>query len=1020
MARERRVRQSGGGNKIGAFLLGILMGIIIIVGALAGAGYYVYTSPIKDTVELIDGGENGKIYQALFGTSEKVGFLNPAYADEKVSTLISDTSTAIEVLTGDEGALVDLDGLSPKVRDTVKTLLETTDTYDIPFDEDELMNTPIDGLKDYATTQIKETSLGGLLKGFNEGKETQDKLMLALCYGEEGVHYEFDDEGNVQMIGNAQKTTVKELVEGGADEQFDRITLEALDVDTSDPIMRTLTYGPASHYTLENGKVTMNPMSFTYDGTKLYDIDGKEAEGTFNATDKTLTLDDGTVYYLDTVARGGEPTLYYAYSDEARTKRALYPKTKVLDLTKNSDTLIDDLYLSDAMNINNQSHQVLISLAYGSKENYTVDPITGNITPVEGFTPRTIGELKKDNEDIINGIYLKDALNIDKTSHKVLIAIAYGTKDVDYYYDTNGDIQMHEGKEAKTLGDLSGEAGEELIENISIADALDVTTASHRVLISIAYGNEGENYDIIDGVITPRPGEENQPRTLASLSGEQSEEVINGIYLADALNLTPTSDKVLITLAYGKEGVDYEIDGNKFVMLGDSKPRKLSDLSGDMTPILNDIALADVMDPDFDSPMIMYLLYGREGIHYEVVSEKPNQTVKLLQQRIAIYNGNVYNPYGEQLVAVLEGANQVKITTGTGADAVTTIYEYVELPTGVKPATLTLKIGDVEVEAPYYYLELNGNPVYYQSTTLGELSGENNAISLLTKRLTLGEILGKEAVENNIFLSHVQNETIDGIPAAIENLKFTDVYASDIFKTATDGNGKTYYIDAIGNNVDTNGDGELSEEEKKNRVVTSTWWYLLHNDKECHDSNCPDGKNCTKYYDDNASTVCTEARRCEINSCGLGLAACHEKHCHLGDACPETGNGECDQIPDCTRKGCIHDYKITEFDALAKNMTNNMQSATLLCLQLDKIINLEDGTLKTALITEMTFDVNGDGDADDVVDIKVEVAGVPKRADGTTNKKFLQEMTIAEIMTYASNVLKAIETFQGLLNAPRS
>ncbi len=1016
MAREKRIKEvrTGGGGKFLAFFLGILMGIIVIVGALGGVGYYVYKSPIKSTIEKIDGEKNGKLYQALFGNGDKAGFLDPSYADAKVGTLIKDTTKAVKALTND-GALSELDGISPKVREAVQKILKETDKFDAPLSEDDVMNQPVKDLKDYAVDQLKLTPMGGLLKGFNDGKETEDTLMLALSYGEEDVDYVYDENGEVVMINGAQKTTVQQLIEGGVDEQFNRITLEALGVDTSDPIMRTLAYGPASHYVLhEDNTVTMKQIVYTWDGTNLYDIDGKLAEGTFDQANKTLDTKDA-FYYLDTQARGGgERITYYAYLDAGKERVAKYPKTKVSTLTEESDTLIDDLYLSDAMNINNASHQVLISLAYGSKDNYDVLP-DGTIVPKEGFTPRTIGELKYENEEIINGIALGDAIGVTSDSHKVLIALAYGQKDIDYEI-VGGEIKMKEGKSPKTLGDLSND-GESLINDITIADALDVTPASHRVLVSLAYGHEGENYDIVGGQIVPREGEDNAPRTLGSLSGEESESIINGIYLADALDITPESDKVLITLAYGKEGKDYKIEEGKFVMLGNSKPRALSDLSGDISPILDDITLADVMDPDYDSSLIMYLLYGREGIHYEITGTGEERQAVMLRQRIAVYNGKAYNPYGEEMVGVVdESAKTFTVTEGEGADAVVTVYDYVDLPSDVTPKTLTLTIEGVSYVAPYYFLELNGEPVYYEPTTIGELSGENNVISLLTKRLTIKEILGEESTQNNIFLQHVENETIDSLPEAIENLKFTDVYASDIFVRGTNPDGSKFYVDKDGNDVDVDGDGELSEEEKANRVVTSTWWYLLHNDAECHDSNCPDAAACTAYYDDDSTTVCTAPRRCQINSCRQAPAACHAEHCHLDTACPYQNGGECTELPDCARKGCIHDYKITEFDQLSINMTNNVQEATLLCLKLDEIVALDDSTLETELITEMSVDFDGNGSTDDPCDVKVEVQNVPKRANGN-NKRYLQEMTISEILNYASSVLTAIDLFQTELNA---
>ncbi len=894
MAKERRSKEipsgGGAGGKILALFLGILMGIIIILGALGGAAFYVYKSPIKKTVALIDGGkENGSLYQKLFGADGEGGFLSADYADKKVSDLLQDSIVAIGALTGN-GSLADLEKVSPKVRSALQKLLNTTDNYGIPLDEDEMMAQPINKLGKYTEGQIKETPLSGFLKGFNGGEETTDKVMLALCYGEEGVDYVYDEEGNVQMLDGKTPTTLNELLSGGgATDKMNNMTLESIDINPNDAVMRTLAYGSAECYEMttdEEGNVvsiTMKQLSFTWDGAKMYDVDGKEVEGEFNDETLVFTVKDGDTYYLaeapvptPTAEEGEETeepstppapvvlTTYLAYSDEARETEALHKKKKVVDLTQNSSSLVDSLYLSDALNVNNASHKVLISLAYGSEENYTVDD-EGKIHLKDGVKPRTIGELKTNNTELINGIELKDALNITPKSHRVLIALAYGSD-----YEINGD---------------------------------DITCAAG-----------------------------NTPRTLGNLSGEEGNQLINGIYLADALNVTSASDNVLITLAYGKKGRDYIIkDDGTFEMQGDSKPRTLEDLSGNIGPLLDDIQLADVMDPEFDDPIIMYLLYGRKGVHYEEIIENEKVVgVKPLQQKIAIVEidgaWEAFNPYGEQLtgtfdngkiVRALDYANKtytvtLKEETEDGGLEVTderVYYFDLTSPQG----TLIVKDGKT---ATYYYLtDENGNRVDYEPTTLGDLSGENNTISMLTKRLTLEELLGTDTVNDNFFLKHVKAETIKTLPDAIEALTVTDVYAKDIYKNKKHTDDKYYFVKSDGDffyDSETgkprgNVDEDIPEDIRNQLVVSGTWWYLLHNEEQCHlNGHCSGGDSCG-YKDGNPETT----------TCTYPIT-----HADEGQ-----------------RTSCIKDYKITELGALIDNMTKNMQESTLFQLVNDKIIS---------------------------------------------------------------------------------
>ncbi len=1138
MAKQRvKEVRTGGGGKILAFILGILMGIILIVGALGGAAYYVWNKPIKSTVKLIDGGADGKIYQMLFDESK--GYLDPSYANKKVGALIKDATSAVNALT-DGGSLNDLQAISPKVGSTVDKLLKTTDKYGVPVTKEEIMEKPIDELAKYLTKQAKETPLGGLLKAIN-GEETTEPLLLALCYGQEGVDYTKNEAGEIVMLGNAKATTVNGLLgDGGVTEIMDKVTLESVsgEFNKDDAIMRAIAYGSANRYEVTkdgDGKiidVTMKQMQFTFEEGKLYDIDGEEVTGTFDSANKTL-MEGETTYYLKQIA--DTPITYAAYTDAALENKAFYSKTTINTLMGDASSLVDGLYLSDAMAINGSSHEILISLAYGEegvdytrngeeiilinsprtiadlKENSSElindirlgdaigvknddssSAILRSLAYAEDGTPRTLKDLNERGEELIDGLYLSDALNVNNQSHKVLISLAYGDEGVDYTIDGGGNIVLKEGVKPRTLGELK-EKNQELIDGILLVDALGINEDSHPVLRSISYdkdgnpvslgylsqhsdeiingilladalgikpdmhpvlksiiveGTEGEDYQIVDDgkggyKIEAMSGKELKLRTLKDLSNDSdsiiggilltdalkidenshpvlrsiavdpvtgkprtlnelsensdtiigniylvdalsinpdthpvlksimiegaygedyelvsdgnggytvkgipgrtityrtlnelsndSDTIINGILVADALSVTSTSSPVLITLAYGK---GYQINGEKIIPAQGSSPRKLSDLTGDINAVLNDVALADVITPTLDSPMIMYLLYGRETVHYEVVSGD----VKPLQQRIGIAEVSTgvfkaYNAYGEAWAGAVDGTNGTFTVEGK-------TYKY-----KTEIETVTVKDGANEYEATYYYLfEADGvTKVMYEARTIGELSGDDNAIEMLTARLTLKEILGEEIVNGNRFLKHVQGETIENLPNAIIQLSIAEVYNDQVYKTNAAG---THYLDKDDQVIAAVG-AELTSEQKARLVLKGTWKYLL--------------------------------------SDPTGVKA------------PE-------------------EYTLDNFSDLVLNMTANMQTATLYSLDQDGIVDLTDETLNTELIAEIGHDTNGDGDFDDPYDIKVVVPNIPQDEHGN-NKTYLHEMTITEILTYASNVLSAITTFQNLLSA---
>ena len=114
------------------------------------------------------------------------------------------------------------------------------------------------------------------------------------------------------------------------------------------------------------------------------------------------------------------------------------------------------------------------------------------------------------------------------------------------------------------------------------------------------------------------------------MNGDASS-LIDNVELGTLMGLDGSSDKMLLSLAYGSEGVDYEIDAstNAIVRLeGGKAPTTVKDLRNDETAsgLLKGLKLGDVLgispldqfddakkDPD---PMMLALAYGEEGTDY--------------------------------------------------------------------------------------------------------------------------------------------------------------------------------------------------------------------------------------------------------------------------------------------------------------------------------------------------------------------------------------------------------------------
>ncbi len=729
MAKNRAARvKTGGGGKLGAFFLGLLMGIIFIVGALAGVGFFVYKQPIKKTVNLID--SSGGLYDKLFNAES--GYLNEKYASATVGELLKDGLAAVASLSSG-GSLAGLDNITPKTGKTVDKVLATTDKYGIPIEKETLMSKPIGEISPYIEGQIKETPLGGLLEGVN-GQPVSDSMLLTICYG------------------------------------------------------------PASHYTLgEDGKVTMNQIVYTLEdviledetpGKALFDIDGDNLseEGTLDLSAKTFTLTTGEVHYLQLDPSITTKETYKAYTDAAFSTPALYPKTKAKDFA-GSNKIFDDLTLADTLNVKNvnSSHSVLVELAYGKKdENYTVEE-DGTIVVMEGSRPRTIGDLKESNKDLINDITLANALNV------------------------NGN--------------------------------------SHTVLLSLAYGKKGVNYEVVE-----------------------------------------------------------DAEGNKTLnVLTPDSARTLGDLSNNGTDLINDVALSDILPEDRDSSLIMYMLYGREGVHY-VIDEMTNE-IEMLQKRIAVYYDSVqntytpYNEYGELIEAFDKDNSDLANGVYVDANGVTYFFDPTDTTTlgTIKTKLANGKSDGTKNMAQLFYLSVEEEgvrvPVKYEASTLGSISGKNNAISTMTTRLTVSEVFDKTTVQGNMFLKHVPNETIDSLPAAILNLSVTQVYEKDVYK----------YDETKGGFLDKNGVALADQTDVSARIVNAEWWYLLHNSAEC--------------------------------TPGSGGHVV----CGMTEFDPAT--------PYVYTADSIHHYTVSDMGALVTNMTKNMENATLYRLHMDKMLDLGDTDL---------------------------------------------------------------------------
>ena len=495
---------------------------------------------------------------------------------------------------------------------------------------------------------------------------------------------------------------------------------------------------------------------------------------------------------------------------------------------------------------------ILMEVCYGEEGvHYHIDE-NGEVVMNEGYEAATFETFGTNPNSMINKISLAAVLP-PQADDTLMLAMAYGRQDVTFVLEENEDgtvkldedghpiVKMlplfFEEEEDGTFYDYNGDPVNCTVQTLEggFIEMVKAPTfdGSGEQIYYLKQGADGKYYAYKEPSDTAEPA--TFKKTLIGDLSENSSAMINNIYLKDALKVEygedPANDphKILFSLAYGTEGVDYKVDPvtRKITMIGNAQPRTIGDLRDRGNDIINDVAISDIMTAEHDDALSMYLLYGKNGIHYEL-DESDN--VVMLQKYIAISNDGtrVYNEYGELLLEKTE-LTPGHVLDGTSFTDINGITYTCELSAPEK----TIKTNDGNVEK-VYYLFLEGEKAMFTNHSLGELSGGDNLISRLTDRLTLTEVLHDENLSHNKFLKHVSDCPVNEIPKQILEVSITEMFREDIYEgdflqhmgdepiQATDGTliYKGEYYKVIGT--------EIHVYNPTAADLKPTWWYLLN------------------------------------------------------------------------------------------------------------------------------------------------------------------------------------------------
>ena len=844
-----------------------MFGIICTLGGLAGLGYVLYAK--------IKIAEGFKAVNKITGSDiDYTEYITEEYAQKTIAELMKDLGALSSDFQNQTASLSSLEKFSPKVRETAESIVKKISEYGVAVDTDVLMTTPLSGMSEFLTDTLNTVEVGKVLDKSGILVESNDsyEILMLLCYGEKGVDYAVDgegrpvkdDKGNVTMLGSAAPTTVGDLTKD-TNKVLDKMTLSAVmnatnSLDNSDPMIRALLYGAEGEsytYDEEKKEVTMLPLRYKYDEennsitdadgkTYAYDETGKKwlaEDGGYilslsaQPTVKAAAADEETVSYTYAVytkegtlvcslAAAETPDTYHAFDKQNNLLK--HQPLSVGDLMGGDLTgILNDIRLGDALKVTAASDAILIALAYGSEgTDYIIED--GKIKPLT--PPTTIGSLTDgQTSEIFDKIELGAVMKVDP-SDDVMCALAYGTKNKHYkvveetvgeetvktiemlpivytlkdgvLFDDEGNetasellaggvykvtIAEGEGETATetiyyakpdaagaadyflyetetcagdkilykktTLNDLMNGDASSLIDNVELGTLMGLDGSSDKMLLSLAYGSEGVDYEIdasTNAIVRLEGGK--APTTVKDLRNDETASgLLKGLKLGDVLGISPLDqfddakkdpDPMMLALAYGEEGTDYVIeekDGEKVIVwLGDSGPRTIGDLTAGDSAIFDTITLASVMNltPASD-PIMISLAFGKDT-HYTIVEEE----FVMLPQKYTLKEGVLYDDNGEAVTAEatgVEGVYKVTFVKGTDETQKTEIY-YAKADSA----------GDAE-----YYLYTDetcaGEKVLYKKTSIGDLKGDN--ASDIIKDIQLATVLDLTPSSDSILIA---------------------------------------------------------------------------------------------------------------------------------------------------------------------------------------------------------------------------------------------------------------------------
>ena len=283
-----------------------------------------------------------------------------------------------------------------------------------------------------------------------------------------------------------------------------------------------------------------------------------------------------------------------------------------------------------------------------------------------------------------------------------------------------------------------------VIQSAELGGVLSLSPESDKLMLSICYGKENEDYTVdAEGNIVMNEG---KSATTIQQMAEDATSVINRVEVSTMMEVTADSSPSMRYLAYGKEGVDYEIVTDESTqektiqMLGGSKPKQLKDLSKNDSSLLDNARICDLVEITEESSNLMRAI--------------KNWTVSQLKQQSRIER--------------LKLKQVLTIDEETSSRLLKAIADWRICDLSDQDKINSLTINDVLTiteDSPLLLRSL-------QSATLGKF---DDAI----KTLRLEEMIPE--LESNKQLKHLKNSTVDTLASDVKALSVQQVFGDEIY-----------------------------------------------------------------------------------------------------------------------------------------------------------------------------------------------------------------------------------------------